>query len=540
MALQKFIFKIHSTRLIHAGYDLHVTLDDARKNDEIISMADSTILRWIDELNGVTDAEDRARGIKQMIRDLKREKNTAATRREIRKLYAELDSVQFKPDYVEIIMDKPKHYWSLHENGFNINGIPYQRLLATSGGVKNSTVVFVSCRLHDELLRRIDNGRDMTKPFVTAKLQAYMALVCSGSNPVSMPHGVLVVHDLETTFKDTVISLNNDVEGEPLVTLPHEEEVTINASDGFGLMLPSLAERWSEELGLDYVMGGCNTRFAAFSKGMVFAFDFVEFAEKVAGGYIVKDAWGDEVDIRNVELILTESVVKLWDSYESCEDYVRNCEENKYTVGITKVCPKELENRRTLNYQFIQPYSLTDDEIDELISPAINEFKDVLGGDWRKMVLFMRGDGMDDLNVTHMEADWMKACLVDHNIANDPYVQDCVYQNVKNRIKDAKVGVIPVHGNYSIACGDPYALCQSIFGLGVTGILKPREIYNKYWVDNSTGDLVCYRAPMSCVNNIRRVRVNRTDEAAHWFRYMPTATVFSCWSTECPAMNGMD
>ncbi len=39
-------------------------------------------------------------------------------------------------------------------------------------------------------------------------------------------------------------------------------------------------------------------------KGMVFTFDFLDFAEKVAGSYMVKDAWGNDVDIRNVELIL--------------------------------------------------------------------------------------------------------------------------------------------------------------------------------------------------------------------------------------------
>ena len=46
-----------------------------------------------------------------------------------------------------------------------------------------------------------------------------------------------------------------------------------------------------------------------------------------------------------------------------------------------------------------------------------------------------------------------------------------LYQMIKNRINEAKVGVLKVHGNYSIVCGDPYSLCQHIFGLDVTGIL---------------------------------------------------------------------
>ena len=81
-------------------------------------------------------------------------------------------------------------------------------------------------------------------------------------------------------------------------------------------MLPSLASRWSEELGLDYTMSGGNTRIS-WEKGMVFTFDFLEFADRVAGTRIIKDAWGNEVDLSDVELILTTSMLKLWDSYDS-------------------------------------------------------------------------------------------------------------------------------------------------------------------------------------------------------------------------------
>lgn len=75
---------------------------------------------------------------------------------------------------------------------------------------------------------------------------------------------------------------------------------------------------------------------------MVFTFDFVDFAKEVAGGqYIIKDAWGNEQDVRNAELIFTTSMVKLWDSYDSCEDYLQKTLSNKYTFGVAKTCPKD-------------------------------------------------------------------------------------------------------------------------------------------------------------------------------------------------------
>lgn len=403
--------------------------------------------------------------------------------------------MQFKPDYLCVIMDRDKDYRRACR-GFKVNGMTFRRLLGTNGGIKNKTIVFVSERHIDEIRRRIDNGRDPQKPLIPAKLEAYKALVCSGSIPVSMPRGIAVVNDCTTHFQSDVINLRNDEGGEPVMQFESGAEIELNASDGCGMMLPSLASRWSEELHLNYQMSGCNTR-ASFEKGMVFTFDFLDFADRVAGTRVIRDAWGDEVDLSNVELILTTSMLKLWDSYDSCADYLQNCEENKYTFCVTKTCPRELENERTLNYQFIQSYDLTDEQIEELISPMIEEIHDILSGDWRKTILFLKGIGLNEENIERCEDDFAKAIMIDRRMMDDPFVKSKIYALIKKRINDAKIGVVKVHGNYSIISGDPYALCQSMFGLPVTGLLKAGEIYNQYWLDGGADKLACFRAPMT-------------------------------------------
>lgn len=538
LVCQKYIYKLHSSRLHKAKWKLTLPLDEARRNDEIISLADSQILRWIDELNGITDADARAKEIKGKIKQLRKEPNSIQNKREIKKLYEELDKIQFKPDYMCLIIDKEKDYYRAHK-GFSINGVKYKRLLGTNGGIKNSTIVFVSERLSDELHRRVENGRDPKQEIVTAKLEAYKALTCSASIPVSIPHGVLVVNDAETEFLSDIIYLTDENDGEPLMEVQKDQKITMDASDGFGIMLPSLAERWSEELGLDYVVSGVNTRFS-FEKGMVFTFDFVDFADKIAKNYIVTDAWGAEVDIRNVEIILTTSMVKLWDGYKSCNDYIDTSIKNGYTFGIAKTCPKVLEDERCLNYQFIQSYDLDDDDIEQLIAPTMNEIKDVLHGDWRKTILFLKGFGLNAKNVTHIEDDYIKAIMIDPRMLDDPFVQNNIYQLIRNRINEAKVGVLKVHGNFSIVSGDPYLLCQSIFNLPKTGLLGPGEIYNKYWADSGADKLACYRAPMTCHNNIRLVSPVNNDEVRYWYQHMTTCTIFNSWDTATAALNGCD
>ncbi len=535
---QKYILKVSTSRLKKAKWDLTLPIVEARRNEEIISLNDSQMLRWIDELNGVVDTEARVRDIKSQIKAIKKKENSLQNRRQIRRLYDELDSLQFKPDYMHLVVDKDKDLYRACK-GFKINNIRYVRLLGTNGGVKESTIVFVSERLASQLRERINNGRDASKPQIPAKLEAYRALTCSGSIPVSMPKGILVVEDCTTTFRENIIMLNDEKSNEPEMEYVKNAEISLDESDGYGIMLPSLAQRWSEELELGYVASGMNTRFS-WEKGMVFCFDFLAFADKVAHTRIVKDAWGNEVDLSNVELILTTSMVKLWNCYDSLEHYLACCEKHHYTFGIAKTCPAKLESTRGLNYQFIQSYDLDDDQINELIQPTIDEIHDVLSGDYRKALLFLRGLHLSDNNV-ESDTDYVsRAIMAEPKMFDDPHVKRRIYHMIERRIQCAKIGVVNVHGNYSIICGDPYALCQNMFGLPVTGLLRAGQLYNRYWADCGAKNVACFRAPMTCHNNIKRLEVADGEDLAYWYQYMTTCTLLNAWDTTTQALNGAD
>ena len=44
---QHFVFKLHTQRLKKAGWSLSLTLADARRNGELVALADSTLLRFM-------------------------------------------------------------------------------------------------------------------------------------------------------------------------------------------------------------------------------------------------------------------------------------------------------------------------------------------------------------------------------------------------------------------------------------------------------------------------------------------------------------
>lgn len=534
----RLVYKIHSSRLRRSRWNLQLSISQARENKELISLSESQCLRFIDELNGICDCDLHIESIKSQIRKLKGESNLSISRPKIKQLYEELDKYQFKKDYVCVVIDNISDYYKLYKRGFKINGIKYRRLLGTTGGVKNNTIVFVNEDLLPEIKRRIDNGRELSKAFSPAKLEAYMSLVCSSSVPVSYPKGVVVVHDCITHFTSDIIELDDTGLDQPKMEYIPNKDIELNDSDGYGIAMPSLLKRWGEELGVEYILPGCVIR-NSFCKGTVYPIDFQKFAKKYNKSKII-DVWGNEHNVDSVELILTESMLKLWDSYSSIDDYLNNCMKNKYTFAITKTSEAELENERTMNYQFLQSYDFTDEQIQELVMPTVGEIKDIISGDYRKTILYVKGVGLTENNIKKIDSTFGTALMIEPAMINDPYVRNQINQMIRKRIDEAKVGVLNVPGNYSLVSGDPYSLCQSMFGIEITGLLKSGQVYSKYWVDKGITRIVSFRAPMTSHNNIRLLDVVHNDEMDDFYKYMVTPTIFNSWDTCADAMNGFD
>lgn len=535
----RYVAKIQSSRFAKAKFDLKVSFDDMRRSGEIVALGDSQMFDFIDELRGVTDCDNKAKELKRQIKDIQCEDDSAVNRNRLRKMRRELTQLLYKEDYLMVVMQNTKDFKRMCEKPFKFNGYDMKFLLATTGGVKTSTMIFTKVDIYDKLVERLNNGRNMAKQFSPAKLEAYMALSCSSSIKVSEPKGVLVVDDCVTHFKEDAIHLMDSETLDPAMSFIKDYDIELKESDGYGLMTPELSERWGIELGDGGGITGCCLR-NAFLKGMAFTFDFHRFAREIAHTDTVKDVWGNEYKVDDIELIVPVSMLKLWDSYDSWEHYHKCCNENHYGFRVTKVCPLELEEQRTTNYQNLNPYDWDDETVKLFIKPTIQNIHDVLCGDWAKTILYSRGVGMKAETLINMPNDWCKAVMADERMMEDPFVKQKLKNMLERRINDAKIGVIDVEGNYSILSGDPYSLCQNIFGLEVTGLLKAGECYHEHWANKGVMEVVAYRAPMSAPNNIRTLYVSATEEQRDWYRYMKTCTILNSWDSTCHALNGAD
>lgn len=564
---QIYVLKIHSGYLSKHNWHLDFKLSEIRKQPQmVVSLGSSQVLRWLTKLQGRENDDIEASGIKENIKKIKKLENSYENKQEICKLYNKLYEKQFQQDYLMLIMDSPKDYRYACQNKFSITidygerkeTVTYVRLLGTAGSIKKSTIMFINENRHDEIMHRINNGRyigpkdkepvkkhnevELNYKFIPAKLSAYFALQCSASISVPWPR-IIVVNDAEVKFTDRVRIVENSGNEEnpiwPTVSEPQEVEIEADVSDGMGFISPEMSSIWAKSLNEgDEPLSGYNTR-CAFVKGMVFTVPFVQFAEEIAHTYMITDAWGEQRDIRNADVILTTSMLKLWDSYDGFEDYYENCMKNDYDFCIAKSSPRELRNVHTTNYQYIQDYCLSDTQIDDLVAPTVTKIKECLGLDWKKLILYMCGTGLDEKNV--LRSDPMcKAIMANPELIKDPYVRSKVSRMIQKRINSAKIGVLDVAGDYAILGNDPYSLLQKIFGMEITGLMKAGECYHQYWTDKNVDEIVLFRAPMTSHENVQKLKVVASDEMKKWYGYIKTCCLINSWDTTAMRLNGAD
>lgn len=547
---QRFILKIHSSRLRASAWSLDIDLKEARDNEEVISLGDSQLLRFIRDIKQINYTEKDILDVKKQIKLLKKEKHSKENIERIKEEYKKLDKMIFVEDYMTIIFDKKADFDRMcSRKGFLINGKKFKRIIGTTGGIKNNSVNFCSEEIHNELNRRLENGRDKDFNIIPAKFEAYKSLSASVSTPVTQTDRILVIQDGVTHIKDKVIMVSDNGKDGFKVEKNVDYEADKEFADGSGMIRKELSEQWAIDLGLtkmvdgkevaDYIPSGFNIR-DSYCKGMVCTFEFEEFGKEIAHNYIVKDVWGNEKDIRDIDIILTTNMLKLWSAYKNIEDYISNCKSNGYLLSVAKTCPKKLEEKRNLNYQYLQSYELSNEDIDELVFETVDNIKGAIGDDYIKSILFTKGIHITDNNINKSDYDYIRALMIDKRMVEDPYVKNKIYRMIEKKIKEAKKGVIQVNGNYSIVAGDMFALCESMFGMEVKGLLKYGEFYSQTWLDKGINEIVAFRSPMTSHNNIKKMNLIDNKKIRKWFKYMTTMTILNAWDTTCDAMNGMD
>lgn len=499
------VFKIETDKLKYYNWDYYITKKEAFKHQEVVSLFESQAFRIV---------------ANEIIKD-------------------DPKNIDFSKVFFQVVISKKADFArATSSKGIKLNGETFKRFVGTNGGLKNNTLIFCNVKYIDELNKRCECDRDKTVKLVPAKYESYKALTCSASQPICEPKGIIVVKDATTCFNADVIELSSCEDsptGTPIETLVKGKMFDdVNASDGFNLCTIEYMQKVAESLGVDFIPTGVCLR-NAWTKGMLYPFPIYEFVEKYNNGnYFVEDIWGHIKDLRECDMILTESSLKLWKAYSSVEDYIDAYHRNGYCFSVTKISSPHLDEQRELNYQYLQSYEFTDADIEELCAPTVKFLKDSMGNDYESVINFLGITQFSDIN------SWQRALYANEYMLGDPFIVDSIHRFIKKKVNDAKIGKLLVNGNYQLASGDPFTLMQSICGLKRTGLLKAGECYSKFWIDKEENEVIVFRSPMTSHNNIRRCKINRTEEAQYWYQYMSSVMIINSFDSFCMAENGCD
>ena len=495
------IFKIGTTDLRYENWNYHIERREAIKREQLVSLFEGQLFRLIAQI------------LNKPIKD-----------------------IVFRNYILIVVIDSMKDFnRAISKKGIKVNNHIFKRFVGTSGGLKNNSIIFVNETILDELNKRCNCNKHDVK-IVPAKLETYKALTCSASQPICDPEGIIVISDCITHATEDVIMIDDsDINSvEPLVTLRENAELENTHSDGFNLCTYEYMQKVGDSLGLDYTPSGVCLR-NAWLKGMLYPFPISEFIEEYNdGNYIIKDIWGNDKDLRNCEMILTESSLKLWNAYDSVDEYVKSYKENGYGFAVTKIICPEIEDQRELNYQYLQSYDFNDDDIEELCKPTVDYLKNSCCGGYEETIKFLGITAQGKPNT------WQQALLRDKRLLSDPYIIDSVQRMIRKKINGAKIGKLLVDGNYQVVSGDLFAFMQHACGLEVTGLLQANEIYSQYWIDKGVNEVLALRSPMTSHNNIRKCNIPNNENIQRWFRYVPGVVLFNAFDAICQTENGMD
>lgn len=527
-----YIYKIPSDKISHLS---HYSFKEASRDGNVVSIGDNLVLAKIREYYNNTEDHvslyNRVQAIRKEMKEIRKLPTSTDNINKIKKLQSQLDDMLFVDDIVNIKVMTKKEYKVLARNGFDLNGKHYVRFMVGSGQMRRNTVSFINEELFDYMQERLMCGlNDKIKTINLAKLSAYFALSFSSVLWVREPR-VCVIKDFDTVIPNQKVNwINKHEDGNTVEQI--YKDIKLNSADGQGLIDPNMARLWAEDMHLNYVPCSFVVR-TAFIKGNLVPFDFKAYA-KEHGVLKIKDRYGTEYNVEDIDVLLSESQFKMAKYYSSWEGYLSYHKTYNLKWGVARY-NKEYDDEYVLtNYQYIQVLNLTKEDISGLVSYTTNWIKNICGGDIKYALTYNVGVKNPTLSVDSIinscSSTFTKAIIKNPEMLKDGFVQRKIYNSIKESIRQAKIGRIWVRGNYSFMISDPVAQCRSALGLSPDGLLPANYVYSNFWNNRDIdGEICLLRSPLTHYSEVNIQRLANTDEMKKWYKYVYSGIIYNIY-----------
>lgn len=541
--LQQYnVFKITTSRLLESNFKIDdFTVAQARLNGELVQIGDNQVFRMIRKVKNIDVDYKKLNTLVKERNKIKREKSSDENSTLIANKQKSIDDILFVPDIVNVKVDDKQVYKQICKEGFEINGIRFQRFCSGAGQSRRNTASFANEEIKEELDRKLNCGLKVDKINV-AKYNAYFGLYMSATYPVRTPR-VCLINDCEDYNLIKTVDWIEDTETikdgkKSFKRTMHEKndfEFIPNMWDGQGLISTQMAELWQKDLELDYLPSQFGIR-SSFIKGMLVTFDIHKFGSDVAKESTITDYFGETWNLKDIDVLLSVSQFKMYKHYKSWEEFTQLQEHHGHTWGITKVNPKVDNNMSLLNYQYIQTLDLNKDKIKSLIKPTVDWIEKICSGDKLHTLLFLLGNTKNSDTLAQIfdrtNSNFVKAILYEAKLLNDPYIKKKLYDGISSKIQNAKIGRLWANGNYQAMISCPYGQAQWAFGLPVTGLLKEFEHYSNFWNERDVNKVDACRSPMVDFHEHNVLNFIKNETTEEWYKYIKSGIIYNVWGVD--------
>lgn len=384
-------------------------------------------------------------------------------------------------------------------NGFDYNGSHYVYLFSSAGMTRDCKLLFIQEGLLEQIQDKLYCG--LSKEVINAKgginvnkFLAYLSL-CKTSSRIWNGFDIdraIVIDDFETMVQGEFDCVDTDTG-----SITREfREVEYIATDGFGVVQTDTRKKLYK-----------NFQFRLpWFKGLLSEFDIKGYITEHGLNPVVTDIWDKKWNLidDNIQYIFTKSQFKMWSYYDSWDEYKKYFKQYNCNANICKD-DSTVNKKASLNYQVLQDLSVSDDELNNLLSKDLKRLKSAHTVEKEALKLITQ-DSFGSIG---------EAYEIYPEMLHSGRVHKLLNRIIESKKMDLALGGISIDGSYLYVIPDITACLEHWCGAEPKGILSQGNCYTSVFKEH---DVVLERSPHLSKEHVISNNDYNNKDCQRWFK----------------------
>ena len=484
----------------------------------------------------------------------------------------------------------------LLKEGFKFENIEYVSLLTTTGLMKHEdTDLNIKCdyffinKNDEDFKEKLENvascGKLKTlkgkKICINKDIVSRLSLLLSSGDIVCFEKDLkfAILPEMEFTYINNYLQFSEkivkDEDGKEIRVIDKDNlrlekhpnlKVKHTAMDGSGFMMPDIAEEITKQLNKKYMINWVGFRtLGNAGKGLLVKFDWKQYFREERGlnSLIVKDMWGNDVDLFEADIVVNESVIKWAKLFKGYDEMIQAREDFKEYNSLfnslcitTKFYKEEPKEYSLTNYQLLSNLNLTPKELRELAIEDIEAYSKAVVDRNIDIIRIMLGDwACDEKELENKRftpsTKIHQALQIDEKLINCETAKFTIEKMINKKIHQLAGGRITVKGNYKVIIKDVFSYFDSLIDpnnyniedgkIKVIGCISKNGLNKKTnYVPRERGYRTLARCPLNSATEIIKTELVENKMYDKYFGDFSKDIIFYAFDDNMMLQSGAD